>query len=110
MIPGRCMRQLGINRRYRRPPAFADILQVDEVQQAVFEAHAAYEDSEEASDMNFSATRGGKKKWKQIKKRAYQVIFQMGQRNRALARFEQLSEFDLQGLVFAQDDIGPYFR
>ena len=105
------MRNLGINRRYRRSPAFAGILQVDEVQQAVFEAHAAYEHSERGdercSDPTIS-TSGNK--WKRVKNYAFDHLVDLGQRKRVLRRFEQLSEFDLQALVFAQDDIGPYFR
>jgi hypothetical protein len=102
------MRQLGINRRYRQRPAVAGILQVDEVQQAVFEAHAAYEDGEERSDKNCSSPSGNK--WSKIKKGAFDILAESGQRKRALRRFQERSEFELQSLVFAQDGIGPYFR
>lgn len=102
------MRQLGINRRYRQRPAVAGILQVDEVQHAVFEAHAAYEDGEERSDKNCSSPSGNK--WKKIRKAAFDSLAESGQRKRALRRFEELSLFDLQNLVFSQDGNGPYFR
>ena len=106
------MRQLGINRRFRQPPVFADILRVRDVQEAVFQAHAAYEKSESINESGYysNATSSSGSKWKQIKRVTLEALAESGQRKRTLHRFERLSEFDLQCLVFAQDVNGPYFR
>lgn len=104
------MRQLGIRRRFRQAPVLPEILQVEEVQQAVFQAHAAYESEESQVDTKCSSTAATGSKWKRIKRVALEALVESGQRKRAVRRFDRLSEFDLQGLVFSQDATGPYLR